>query len=115
MSPDTFTDSSYKEFGLDWGGRKFDHKTLKRRLDLKTEFLAGDLGALVNNNKWESSGNKWGDDAILLMRKFYELPSPAVYLDNTGRKINFKNFNGDPEYDFLYGLNPKSIVQISFF
>ena len=60
MSPDTFTDSSYQEFGLDWGGRKFDHKTLKRRLDLNTEFRAGDLVTLVNNNKWESSENKGG-------------------------------------------------------
>ena len=109
MSPDTFVNNTYNEFRNDWGGIAFDHCTLKKRLDRKLEFEAGDMGALVDTSKWETSGNAWDDNAIALFRKFYQLPSPAVYLDNTGRKVHYTNFDGEKEYNFLYGLNPKSI------
>ena len=62
----------------------------------------------MDNSKWEGSGNKWNSEAIDLFRSFYKLPSPAIYLDATGRKVNFKNFNGEEEYDFLYGITSQS-------
>ena len=115
MSSDTFVNNTYNEFRHDWG-IAFDHCTLKKRLDRKLEFEAGDLGALVDTSKWETSGNAWDEEAIDLFRKFYQLPSPAVYLDHTGRKVHFTNFDGEKEYDFMYGLNPKSIYfHISIF
>ena len=77
-------------------------------MGLKDDFLEGDLGALVMDSKWDASGNKWDEDDISLFRSFYQLPSPAVYLDHTGRKVHFKDFDGVKQYDFLYGVNPKS-------
>ena len=108
MSPDIFETTSYRDFRNDWGGIAFDYDTLNKRLERKIEFENGDLGALVDFGKWEESGNAWDEDAIDLFRSFYVLPSPAVYLDHTGRKVNFTNFDGEKEYDFLYGINPKS-------
>ena len=108
LSPDTFDTITYNDFRNDWGGIQFDYDTLNKRLERKIEFENGNLGALVDFEKWEDSGNSWDEDAIALFRNFYVLPSPAVYLDHTGRKVNFKNFEGEEEYDFLYGINPKS-------
>ena len=107
MSPQTFVNNTYNNFRGDWGV-EFDFTTLRKRFDRKMEVLEGDLGALVDTSKWETSGNVWDDESISLFRNFYQLPSPAVYLDHTGRKVNFTNFDGEKEYDFLYGLNPKS-------
>ena len=109
MSPTTFIDATYDDFRNDWGVQ-FDYGTLQRRMRRKQLVLEGDLGGLVDMNKWDDSGNKWNTEAIKLFRSFYVLPSPAIYLDHTGRKVNFTNFDGEPEYDFLYGINPKSIV-----
>ena len=110
LSPDTFDNTSYEDFRNDWGGIQFDYGTLQKRLQRKVDFEAGDLGALVDTSKWETSGNAWDGEAIDLFRMFYQLPSPAVYLDHTGRKVNYTNFEGEKEYDFLYGLNPKSTI-----
>ena len=112
MSPTIFdktNDNSWtqNEFRTVWGVQ-FDHETMLKRLTRKQNFVMGDLGGLVDDTKWHNSGNWWNDDAIKLFRSFYELPSPAVYLDHTGRKVSFTNFDGDREYDFLYGINPKS-------
>ena len=115
MGPNTFVNSTYNDFRNDWGGISFDHGTLKKRFQRKIEFEEGDLGALVDTTKWETSGNAWDDDAIDLFRSFYVLPSPAVYLDNTGRKVHYTNFEGEKEYDFLYGLNPKSTSVFGLF
>ena len=109
MSPTTFDDTTYREFRQDWGSQ-FDFETLRRRFDAKVEFDAGNLDALVDFTKWEGSGHNWDDEAIDLFRSFYQLPSPAVYLDHTGRKVNFKDFDGKDQYEFLHGLNPKSNV-----
>ena len=108
LSPDTFDTTTYNDFRNDWGGIQFDYDTLNKRLERKIEFENGNIGALVDFEKWEDSGNSWDEDAIALFRNFYVLPSPAVYLDHTGRKVNFTNFEGEKEYDFLYGINPKS-------
>jgi len=107
MSPQTFEHGSYNDFRKDWGV-EFDHNTLKKRLERKGKFLEGDHDALIDDSKWENSGNKWNDEAIDLFRSFYKLPSPAVYLDTTGRKIPFNDFDGKKEYDLLYGITPKS-------
>ena len=112
LSPDIFDTTTYNDFRNDWGGIQFDYETLNKRLERKVQFENGNLGALVDFNKWEDSGNAWSEDAISLFRDFYTLPSPAVYLDNTGRKVNFTNFEGEKEYDFLYGINPKSNFEI---
>ena len=112
LSPDIFDTTTYIDFRNDWGGIQFDYETLNKRLERKVQFENGNLGALVDFNKWEDSGNAWSEDAISLFRDFYTLPSPAVYLDNTGRKVNFTNFEGEKEYDFLYGINPKSNFEI---
>ena len=109
MSSDTFVNNTYNDFRNDWGGIGFDHGTLKKRFERKLAFGSGDLGALVDTSKWENSGNAWDAEAIDLFRSFYVIPSPAVYLDSTGRKVHFTNFDGEKEYDFLYGINPKSI------
>jgi len=110
MSPDIFETGSYRDFRNDWGEIGFDYNTLNKRLNRKIEFENGDLGALVDFNKWDGSGNYWDEEAITLFRNFYYLPSPAVYLDHTGRKVNFTNFEGEKEYDFLFGINPKSKI-----
>ena len=107
MTETTLDDMTIRWF-RDHFGIEFDFNTLKRRLDRKMKFDQGDLGALIDDSKWDDSGNWWSDDAIHLFRKFYQIPSPAVYIDHTGRKIHFTNFDGEDEYDFLYGLNPKS-------
>ena len=111
----------FSKYHLQWlpewlGGIQFDYSTLQKRLQRKIDFEEGDLGALVDTSKWETSGHAWDDEAIDLFRSFYVLPSPAVYLDTTGRKVSYTNFDGDEEYDFLYGLNPQStIFMIDFF
>lgn len=107
MSPKIFESMTYNDFRGVWNVQ-FDYKTLKKRLARKINFLEGELGALIDDQKWHNSGNWWDDDAIELFRDFYRIPSPAVYLDHTGRKVSFTNFEGKKEYDFLYGLNPKS-------
>lgn len=108
MSPTMFDDDwTHDEFRNVWGVQ-FDHKTLKKRLGRKLHFTEGDLSALVDDTKWSNSGNWWDDEAIELFRGFYKLPSPAVYVDHTGRKISFTNLDGETEYDFLFGINPKS-------
>ena len=107
MTETTLDDMTIRGF-RDHFGIEFDFNTLKRRLDRKMKFDQGDLGALIDDSKWDDSGNWWSDEAIGLFRKFYQLPSPAVYIDHTGRKIHFTNFDGEDEYDFMYGLNPKS-------
>ena len=109
MSPDTFVNNTYNDFRNDWGEISFAHGTLKKRFERKMAFESGDLGALVDTSKWENSGHAWDKEAIDLFREFYVIPSPAVYLDSTGRKVHFTNFEGEKEYDFLYGINPKSI------
>lgn len=109
MSPTTFETQTYDDFRHTWGVQ-FDFNTLKRRLERKLEFEGGDLGALVDESKWENSGHAWDDDAIDLFRSFYELPSPAIYLDTLGRKVNFTNFDDQKDYDFLYGINCQSNV-----
>ena len=110
MSSTTFENTSYVDFRDDWGGIQFDYSTLQRRLGLKNDFSNGDLGALVTDSKWDGSGNKWDEDAISLFRSFYKLPSPAVYIDHTGRKVHFYDFDGVKQYDQLYGVNPKSTI-----
>ena len=108
MSPHTFENGSYNDFRNDWGV-EFDYNTLQKRMERKKDFLDGNYGALVDDSKWENSGNKWNSEAIDLFRNFYKLPSPAVYLDTSGRKVNFTNFDGKKDYDLLYGITPKSI------
>ena len=108
MDPETTGDFSLRDFRDLWGVQ-FDGETLKKRSERKQKFLDGDLGALVDESKWDGSGNWWDDDAIDLFRSFYRLPSPAVYVDCSGRKVHFKNFKGEPEYDFLCGLTVKSM------
>ena len=110
MSPTTFDNTTYRGFRDDWGGIQFDYNTLQKRLNRKQSFLDGNLGGLVDMTKWDGSGNKWDSEAIDLFRSFYKLPSPAVYLDHTGRKVKFNDFNGDEQFEFLYGINPKSII-----
>ena len=77
------------------------------RLERKSHFDGGDIGALIDDIKWKNSGHWWNDDAIELFRSFYSLSSPTVYLDHTGRKISYINFDGKREYDFVYGINPQ--------
>ena len=107
MDPEILDKMTIRGFRDAWGV-EFDHVTLKKRINRKIQFEAGDMGALVDHTKWEGSGNAWDDEAINLFRDFYALPSPAVYLDHTGRKVDFKNFDGKDEYGFLYGINTKS-------
>ena len=107
MSSSTFENQTYDNFRDTWGVQ-FDFVTLKNRLERKLQFEAGDLGALVDESKWENSGHAWDDDAIELFRSFYELPSPAIYLDTLGRKVSFTNFDDKKDYDFLYGINCQS-------
>ena len=109
MGPETLADMTVRGFRAAWGVQ-FDGATLNKRRERALKFDEGFLGALIDDTKWEGSGKYWDDEAISLFRTFYQLPSPAVYLDTSGRKVNFKNFMGESEYDFLYGLNPKSTV-----
>ena len=115
LSPDTFDNTSYVDFRNDWGGIQFDYSTFQKRLERKMDFNDGDLGALVDTSKWEGSGHAWDDEAIDLFRSFFVLPSPAVYLDTSGRKVNFTDFDGHEEYDFLFGLNPQSTFFMMIF
>ena len=109
MDPEILDKMTIRGFRDEWGVQ-FDHDTLLSRLERKRSFMDGDLDALIDHEKWKGSGNSWDDDAINLFRDFYRLPSPAVYVDNTGRKVNFTDFEGKKEYDFLFGINMKSTL-----
>ena len=113
MSPKMFESMTHNDFRGLWGVQ-FDYKTTMKRLNTKIHFTEGELGALIDDSKWHNSGNWWHDEAIELFRSFYRLPSPAVYLDSTGRKVNFKNFEGKKEYDFLYGIHPKGMIFVGY-
>lgn len=107
LSPTTFENTTYNAFREDWGVQ-FNYNTLQKRLERKKSFLEGNLGGLVDMTKWDGSGNKWDSEAIDLFRSFYKFPSPAIYVDHTGRKVKFTDFNGEEQYELLFGINPKS-------
>ena len=88
--------------------RGFDYDCYKKRKGNRESFDSGDLGALVDSNKWKTSGNGWDDEAISLFRSFFTYPSPAIQVDTLGRKINYTDFDGKDHYDFVYSLTDAS-------
>ena len=88
--------NDFYEFGVRpfrklWG-IEFNGEKLHDRHDMKISFENGDMDAFIDEAKWEGAGNEWSEDSLTLFRKFWTHESPAVYLDQQGRKVNYIDF-----------------------
>ena len=83
---------------------------MKFRYDRLGSYLNGTSDGLIDESKYDGSGWHWPEEAVDLFKDWWadRGEDAAIYIDQLGRKLSFKDYEGDWQYDFM--LTRQSIL-----